>query len=107
MIKHINMKKAACAPVKIDECMEVLSALSDRTRQKIIAVFAEKGEACAGDIAARFTLSRPTISHHLNLMRRAGLLNARKDGKEVYYSFNRDYVTGLLESLLFSLKSCC
>lgn len=107
MIKHVNKKKVPSASLPIDECMEVLRALSDRTRQEIVSIFAEKGEACVSDIAGRFTLSRPTISHHLNLMKRSGLLNARKDGKEVYYSFNKEYVTGLLESLLFSLKNCC
>lgn len=106
MIKHVNKKKPP-APFDLEECMEVLRALSDRTRQEIISVFAEKGEVCAGDMAARFTLSRPAISHHLNLMRRSGLLSARRDGKEVYYSFNKDYVTGLLETLLSSLKGCC
>lgn len=106
MIKRVSKKKALPSP-DLDECMEVLRALSDRTRQEIISIFAEKGEACAGDIAAHFTLSRPAISHHLNLMRRSGLLTARKDGKEVYYSFNKDYVTGLLEALLSSIKGCC
>ncbi len=91
----------------IDECIELLRALSDNTRQQIIAIFRTHKEVCASDIARQFTLSRPAISHHLNLMKRAGLLRSRKDGKEVYYSFNRDRVTGLIESILESLKKCC
>lgn len=87
--------------------MEVIRALSDTTRQEIISIFAGKEEACVNDIAARFSLSRPAISHHLNLMKRSGVLNARKDGKEVYYSFNREYVIGLLEALLSGLRKCC
>lgn len=107
MIKRVNKKSTPSGPPPIEECMEVIRALSDKTRQDIIAIFAEKEEACVNDIAGRFALSRPTISHHLNLMRRSGVLNARKEGKEVYYSFNREYVIGLLESLLASLRKCC
>jgi len=47
--------------------------MADKTRQEIIMVFAENREICANDIVKSFTLSRPTISYHLNLMRRANL----------------------------------
>jgi DNA-binding transcriptional ArsR family regulator len=87
--------------------LELLRALSDKTRQEIIMIFAAKKEVCVNDIAKRFTLSRPTISHHLQLMKRARLLTARKEGKEIYYSFNKAYVTKIMESILDSLKKCC
>ncbi|MDH4182795.1 MAG: metalloregulator ArsR/SmtB family transcription factor [Nitrospinota bacterium] len=89
------------------ECMDLLRALSDENRQKIIMLFAKHKELCANDIASRFTLSRPAVSHHLNLMKRAGALKARKDGKEIYYSFNKPYVIDLLKSLIKSMESCC
>ncbi|MBU4227916.1 metalloregulator ArsR/SmtB family transcription factor [bacterium] len=91
----------------MDECLELLRALSDKTRQEIIKIFTEKKELCVSDITKKFTLSRPTISHHLNLMKRAGLLNARKEGREIYYSFNKPYVTELMQSILNNLKTCC
>ena len=87
--------------------MPLLRALSDETRQEIISLFFKNRELCVGDIAQHFRLSRPTISHHLNLMKRARLLNARKEGKEVYYSFNRAYVIKLMESILEGLRKCC
>lgn len=102
MIK-INSELCPCSS---EECMELLSALSDETRQKIITLFYTNKELCVNDIAKNFSLSRPTISHHLNLMKRAKLLYARKEGKEVYYSFNRDYVIELMETILDSLKKC-
>ncbi len=89
------------------ELMEVLNALGDRTRQEIILFFYKNNEACVTDIAENFSLSRPTISHHLNLMRRSKILNSRKEGKEIYYSFNRDYVVSILENLTEFLKGCC
>ncbi len=66
-----------------------------------------RGVLCVNDIAENFTLSRPTISHHLNIMKRAKILNTRKDGKEVYYSINKSYVKRLLTSVLDSIDSCC
>ena len=104
MLKHVAGNKKGYS---IDECLEVMRALSDKTRQEIIMIFSESKEYCANDIAARFTLSRPAISHHLNLMRRAGLLNSRKSGKEVYYSFNKEYVLSLINSMTDLIKTCC
>ncbi len=87
--------------------MDVLNALGDRTRQEIILFFYKNSEARVTEIAENFSLSRPTISHHLNLMRRSKILNSRKEGKEIYYSFNRDYVVTILENLMEFLKGCC
>jgi DNA-binding transcriptional ArsR family regulator len=106
MLKHIdanNIKDTSCCS---DECVEILTALTDVTRQKIIALFYENKELCVTRIVEQFELSRSTISHHLNLMKRAKLLNARKEGKEIYYSFNREHVIQLMESILVSLKKC-
>ncbi len=91
----------------IEEYSEFLRALSDETRQEIIFGFMGHKEINVSDIAKRFALSRPTISHHLNLMKRAKLLNARKEGKEIYYSFNKEYAIGFLEEMTKWLKNCC
>ncbi len=107
MIKRVRKSQTLLDFCSSEECTELLRALSDETRQKIIALFYTNKEMCANDIAENFNLSRPTISHHLNLMKRTGLLNARKEGKEVYYSFNRSHVTKLMESVLENLKKCC
>lgn len=103
MIKHINI--SGITP--LDEAREMLPALADRTRQEIVMLFYNQSEACVTDIARHFKLSRPTISHHLNLMRRAKILNSRKEGKEIYYSFNREYVIDTLNALVKLLRGCC
>jgi DNA-binding transcriptional ArsR family regulator len=82
-------------------------AFSDETRQEIIMLLASQKEINANDIAQRFHLSRPTISHHLNLMKRMKLLHTRKQGKEIFYSFNKPYVIGLLNSFAKALEDCC
>lgn len=91
----------------MESIMDLLNAMNDQTRQQIIMVFQSQKEYRANDIAGRFSLSRPTISHHLNLMKRAKILSARKEGKEIYYSFNKAHVIGSMETLIKYLKSCC
>lgn len=90
-----------------EKCLDLLQALSDKTRQEIIMVFTSNKELCANDIANNFSLSRPTISHHLNLMKRIGILNSRKDGKEMYYSLNKSYLVDTLKMIIKSFKKCC
>lgn len=102
------MKKNSC--IKIcggPDCLDILRVLADETRQKIIMVFVENKELCANDIASQFSLSRPTVSHHLNLMKRAKVLNSHKDGKEMYYSFNKKHVINLIRSVIKTLEKCC
>jgi ArsR family transcriptional regulator, arsenate/arsenite/antimonite-responsive transcriptional repressor len=103
MIKHIDMSDS----VNLDEAREILNALADKTRQEILMLFSRKPEACVTDIAKHFKLSRPTISHHLNLMKRVKILDSRKEGKEIFYSFNKQYVTDILNSLIKFLRGCC
>ncbi|NTV02829.1 MAG: winged helix-turn-helix transcriptional regulator [Chlorobiaceae bacterium] len=93
-------------PVR-ESILDMLNALNDPTRQEIIFLFQKQPEFCVNDIARQFSLSRPAISHHLNLMKRAKILNARKEGKEVYYSFNKEQVLGTLDMLTSYLKGCC
>jgi len=51
---------------------------------------AGEGGLCVCDIGLNFPLRQPTISHHLRVLREAGLLRARKEGLWVYYSLNRE-----------------
>lgn len=90
-----------------DKCLSLLHALSDKTRQEIIMIFAHSKELCANDIADNFSLSRPTISHHLNLMKRMGVLNSRKSGKEMYYSLNKPHVISSLKRMIQAIEKCC
>lgn len=64
---------------------QVFTALGDEHRQRMLLLF-ERGERLtAGQIAAASTLSQPTVSHHLKVLRQAGVLRSEKQGREVYY----------------------
>lgn len=110
MFKHIiksRTKKNTCPIKKYSEYINLFSVLSDGTRQEIIALFAKKKEMRANDVADNFSLSRPTISHHLNLMKKSDILISRKTGKEIYYSLNKKHLIVKLNSLLTNLKKYC
>ena len=73
------------------DCVEFCKALADDTRQRILAMLLE-GEKCVGDIVDAFSMSQPSISHHLSVLRQIGLVSSRKEGKQVFYAINRDNV---------------
>ncbi|MDD2482385.1 MAG: autorepressor SdpR family transcription factor [Lutispora sp.] len=62
-------------------------ALSDPTRRKIIQMLKEK-DMTAGDIADQFDMTKPSISHHLNILKQAQLVIDQRKGQNIYYSLN-------------------
>ena len=65
----------------------IFKALNDPTRREILDLLKEK-DLTAGEIADKFNISKPSISHHLDLLRQAGLVVSVKEGQFVYYSLN-------------------
>ena len=65
----------------------LFKALNDSTRREILELL-KKGDMTAGDIADQFHISKPSISHHLDLLKQAGLVHAVKEGQYIYYSLN-------------------
>jgi ArsR family transcriptional regulator len=66
-------------------------ALGDETRVQIIRLLAQQGEPlCVCHVEAAFTLSQPTISHHLKVLRDAGLVSTERRGVWIYYRLNRE-----------------
>ena len=94
------------------DCQKMLTAIGDETRQHLIALMIM--EKCSGarvvDIAKKTNLSRPAVSHHMQILKDAGLVYAYKEGTMVYYSldFNTDAVRklkALIEHIDVLLKS--
>ena len=76
------------------------TALGDEHRQRILLTF-ERGERLnVGQIVEVSTLSRSAVSHHLKLLREAGVLSSAKSGKEVYYWIDKAFLEESLESVL-------
>lgn len=66
---------------------EAFKALADPTRRKILSMLKEK-DLIAGDIAEVFDMSKPSVTHHLNILTQSGLILREKKGQNVYYSLN-------------------
>jgi DNA-binding transcriptional ArsR family regulator len=78
----------------------VCVALGDLTRQRILLLFEAGEELSMQQILQTSALSRTAIAHHLRVMREAGVLSARKAGKEVYWRIERDYVREQLGAVM-------
>ncbi len=74
-------------------------ALADETRQKIMALCC-CAEISVNDIVEKIDVSQPTVSHHLAILREAGLVSAREDGKQTFYSLNQERVAFCCGSLM-------
>jgi ArsR family transcriptional regulator len=69
--------------------VDFAKALADETRQKIMALCCCQ-EISVNDIVSQLDVAQPTVSHHLKILRQAGLVRATRRGKEIYYSLNQD-----------------
>jgi ArsR family transcriptional regulator len=81
-------------------------ALGDATRQKMLALLERKREMCVSDLAQNFDMTQPSVSHHLRILKDAGLVTAHKRGKEVYYAINPEELTKCC-GLFFADFACC
>jgi ArsR family transcriptional regulator len=79
----------------------VFKALSDPVRLRLLSLIASHagGEACVCDLTPTFEVSEPTISHHLKVLREAGLVTSERRASWVYYRVVPDALTGLSQLL--------
>lgn len=68
--------------------VEFAKALADDTRQKIMALCCCK-QLSVSDIVDALEVAQPTVSHHLKILKNAGLVSARRQGKEILYTLNQ------------------
>jgi len=82
----------------------LFKALNDSTRRQILDLL-RGGDLNAGDIAEQFEMSKPSISHHLDLLRQAGLVESVKQGQFITYSLNTTVLDDLLAWLISFQKT--
>jgi DNA-binding transcriptional ArsR family regulator len=80
------------------------TAMGDEHRQRILLCFDPDERLNVGQIVEVSTLSRSAVSHHLKLMREAGVLRCEKVGKEVYYWLDKPFLESALESVLAYIR---
>ena len=70
----------------------VFKALSDESRQKILLTLEEEGEMRVSGLVKKLDISQPTISHHLGVLKNAGLVEDRRQGQSIFYRVNRGWL---------------
>ncbi len=78
---------------------DVFKALNDPARREILKLLQIK-DMTAGDIASKFEMTAPSISHHLDKLKRAGLVTTVKQGQFIRYSINTTIIEDLLQYIL-------
>lgn len=81
---------------------KIFKALNDSTRREILKLLKEK-DLTAGEIAEQFNISKPSISHHLDILKQADLVTTQRKGQFIHYSINATVLDDIL-SWLINLK---
>ena len=91
----INMKQAM-----IGNPVTFAKAMADETRQQVMNLLCCEW-LCVSDIVDKMGgVTQPTISHHLSILRDAGLVNTRRDGKQIFYTLNQDVVAICCDTIM-------
>ena len=104
---------AGCTPLGIEPMdsehaevvADLLKALADPVRLRLMSIIAAVDEACVCDLTEPFSLSQPTISHHLRVLREAGLVESERRATWVYYRARSDTLDNLGGLLAGALRS--
>jgi len=99
---------ACCRP--IDQLLnpELFKALCDPTRAALLAVLAKCGRPCSvGEVAECCSVDLSVVSRHLRTLNRAGVLDAKKTGRTVFYCVQFGDLCGALRSLADAVQECC
>jgi DNA-binding transcriptional ArsR family regulator len=91
-------------PETWQQIAKVFNALGDEHRQRLLLTFEPGERLTAGQLAEVSTLSRPTVSHHLKILREAGVLQHERQGKTIYFWIDKTYLNDSLQAVLTYLR---
>ncbi|MEX1178497.1 MAG: metalloregulator ArsR/SmtB family transcription factor [Nitriliruptor sp.] len=77
---------SATTPVETDEALEALSVLADPVRRQLLVHLADRDVCTCGDLVDELGVGQPTVSHHLKVLREAGLVEGERCGRFVNYT---------------------
>jgi ArsR family transcriptional regulator, lead/cadmium/zinc/bismuth-responsive transcriptional repressor len=85
------------SPVETDRLADWFKVLGDPTRTRILYALLEAGELCVCDLAAAVDVGDSTVSHSLRWLRAAGIVQARRSGRMIFYRLDDEHVRMLLD----------
>ena len=83
----------------VKDLAQLFKLLADETRLRILDLLGARKELCVRDLWERLGQSQPAVSHHLGLLRMAGLVDTRHEGKHIYYRIDRQRFEQLMEMI--------
>lgn len=98
---HMRIGKYKQGGEDVEGVVEVLKALSDETRLRIINLLYEKSELCVCDIIEALEITQTKASRHLSYLKNAGMVTSRRSAQWVYYSLSIDNSMNFIHTLVF------
>ncbi|MCM3341869.1 MULTISPECIES: ArsR/SmtB family transcription factor [unclassified Paenibacillus] len=90
---------------KFKEATPIFQALGDENRQQIIMLLLEQGSLNVNQITEKMGISRPTVSHHLKILRQADLISFDRNGTEKYYSLRASEFMTQIKELIAAIET--
>ena len=82
---------------------DIFKALADPTRREILRILGV-GEMTAGELANKFDMKKPSVSHHFSVLKGADLISSRREGQLIYYSLNTTVMQDLVSWMMEWMK---
>jgi ArsR family transcriptional regulator len=93
MVVNMDRRRYICAVKQPDPDVQLLSALADPVRLSFVRQLGVNDGVCACDFSECCTVSQPTISHHLKVLRDAGVVTSQRQGTNIVYSLAPDFAS--------------
>lgn len=87
----------------IERAASFFKVVGNETRMKILCTIA-RDEVCVDDIAEKVSMTKSAVSHQLKTLKDAGLVKARRDGKNIYYSLDDQHVVDIIDIALVHIE---
>ncbi len=88
-LEYLYLMYGKVVGVKMKKIVESLKALGEENRIKIVGLLCEE-EMCVCELIEKLELSQSAVSHHIKILKQAGLINDRRKGKWIFYSLNQN-----------------
>ena len=98
MYRNISMIEVNDLEQIYTDTAKILKAISDPKRLRIVDMLS-CGELCACKILEAFCITQPTLSHDMKVLIEAGIVNDRREGKNIFYSLNQERLTAFQDTL--------
>lgn len=107
LILYIDNYQYEVNEMRLEDVSLICKALGDSNRLEIVQMLSN-GEKCGCRLLERFSITQPTLSHHMKILVECGLVNDRKEGKWHHYSLNCETLIEFKDSIgSLTCESCC